>query len=182
MNLYNLMQYCFFGFGIYNLCYLILRKIKPLKDKIKFTAIDQAATKTVIICGLVYLIKWSLDWIFIFIHSDSENSINIFNRLNGPYGFAVYSQQLFYIISCLLFLLNFIKKSTLLRLLIGFIFLFNFEKLVIISTSLHRDYLPSSWTMYQNDYHWLFFDWLVKTIIFVSFTTITYFMMNKNKS
>ena len=181
MNLYHLMQYCFFGFGIYNLFFLILSKIKPLQEKIKFKEIDQAATTTIIICGIIYLINWSFDWIIILNNRESENSKSIINRLNGPYGFAVYSQSLAYITSSLLFILNFVKKSTLLRFLIGFIFLFNFEKFVIIVTSLHRDYLPSSWTMYQSTFGWIIVDWIIKTIIFASFTTITYFIINSKK-
>ncbi|MCW1147634.1 hypothetical protein [Flavobacterium lacisediminis] len=181
MNLYVLMQYCFFGFGIYNLFFLVLRKIKALQDKVKFKEIDQAATLTIFFCGLIYLVNWSFDWLYIFINHDSENSKYIINRLNGPYGFSVYAQQLSYITSCLLFFLNFIKKNSFLRFIIGFIFLFNFEKFVIITSSFHRDYLPSSWTMYHQSYGWLIADWLIKTSIFMSFTTITYFVINKNK-
>ena len=181
MSLYNLMQYCFFGFGIYNLFFITFRKNKFSHNKIKFEKIDQAATITLIICGMIYLANWTFDWIYIFANRNSENSKSIFNRLNGPYGFAVYTQQLTYITACLLFLLKFVKKSSIIRFFIGFIFLFNFEKFVIIVTSLHRDYLPSSWTMYQSSYGWIIADWTIKTLIFASFTTITYFIINRNK-
>ena len=182
MTIYHFIQYCFFGFGVYNLTYIILKKSKKLQEKIKFPEIDKAAITTVLICGAVYLTNWIYDWVIILNNRESESSIAVFERLDGPYGFSVYFQQVLYLSACFCFLLKFVRKYLILRFFIGFLFLFNLERFVIIITSLHRDYLPSSWTMYQNYYHWLIIDWLVKTIIFISFTTITYFIQNHNKS
>lgn len=181
MTIYHFIQYCFFGFGVYNLAYIVLKKSKRLQEKIKFSEIDKAAITTVLICGAIYLINWTYDWIIILNNRDSETSIAIFKRLNGPYGFSVYFQQVLYFSAYFFFLLKFVRKYLILRFFIGFLFLFNLERFVIIITSLHRDYLPSSWTMYQNEYYWLIIDWLVKTVIFMSFTTITYFIQYQSK-
>lgn len=177
MTIYHLTQYCFFGFGIYNLTYLFLKHTKVFKDKLELATIDKAATTTLIICGLIYLIAFIVDWSLIFIHFESENSQHLFQRLKGSYGFGLYAQQLTYIIISLLFSLKYVKERGIIRFLLSFLLLFNFERFVIIVTSLHRDYLPSSWSM--NLYPFIFLDWLIKTIVFCSFTTVVYFIQNR---
>jgi len=177
MTIYHLTQYCFFGFGVYNLAYLFFKHTKLLKNQTQLTAIDKAATITLIICGLIYLIAFIVDWSLIFIHFESENSQLLFQRLKGPYGFGLYVQQATYIIISLLFTLKFVREKSIIRFLLAFILLFNFERFVIIVTSLHRDYLPSSWSM--NLYPFIFLDWLIKTIVFCSFTTVVYFIQNR---
>ncbi|NJM80553.1 MAG: hypothetical protein HC854_14765 [Flavobacterium sp.] len=168
MIIYNITQYCFFGFGVYNLTYLLLKHTKVFKDKIKLATIDKAATTTLILCGLLYLFNFVYDWTLIFINSESENSQHLFQRLNGPYGFSLYAQQATYIIISLLFTLKYVRQKSFLRFIIAFLLLFNFERYVIIITSIHRDYLPSSWTMYQSTFYYLQLDWIVKTLIFVA--------------
>lgn len=54
MTIYHFVQYCFFGFGVYNLAYIVLKKSKRLQEKIKFSEIDKAAITTVLICGAIY--------------------------------------------------------------------------------------------------------------------------------
>lgn len=181
MNIYQITQYCFFGFGVYNLVYLIGKHSKKLQEKINLPAIDKAATTTLILCGLLYLINFIYDWTLIFINADSENSQHLFQRLKGPYGFSLYAQQATYIIISLLFSLQYVTQKSVLRFFIGFLLLFNFERYVIIITALHRDYLPSSWTMYQSTWGYIPLDWTIKTILFSSFTTVVYFIQNNKK-
>lgn len=181
MTIYQLTQYCFFGFGVYNLVYLICKHSKKLQEKINLPAIDKAATTTLVLCGLLYLINFTYDWALIFINADSENSQHLFQRFKGPYGFSLYAQQATYIIISLLFCFKYVKEKSILRFLVGFLLLFNFERYVIIITALHRDYLPSSWTMYQSTWGYIPLDWIIKTLIFSSFTTVVYFIQNSNK-
>ncbi|MBF02802.1 MAG: hypothetical protein CMP76_05850 [Flavobacterium sp.] len=181
MSLYQITQWCFFGFGVYNLIYLLWKHISYLKNKINLQAIDKAATATLILAGSIYTLTFVTDWIFIFIHSESEESQQLFSRLNGPYGFSLYAQQLTYVFFSLIFLLKFVRKISLLRLIFGCILMLNFERIVIFTTSIHRDYLPSSWTMYQPFFGTFILDWLIKFIIFCSFTTVIYFIQNRTK-
>lgn len=181
MSLYQITQWCFFGFGVYNLIYLLWKHISYLKNKINLQAIDKAATATLILAGSIYTLTFVTDWIFIFIHSESEESQQLFSRLNGPYGFSLYAQQLTYVFFSLIFLLKFVRKISLLRLIFGCILMLNFERIVIFTTSIHRDYLPSSWTMYQPFFGTFILDWLIKFIIFCSFATVIYFIQNRTK-
>lgn len=181
MSIYNITQYCFFGFGVYNLVYLFFKHTKVFKEKLNLPAIDKAATTTLIICGLLYLFNFVYDWTLIFINSESEHSQHLFQRFKGPYGFSLYAQQATYIIISLLFNLKYVREKSILRFFIAFLLLFNFERYVIIITSLHRDYLPSSWTMYHTTFYYIPLDWIAKTLIFCSFTTIIYYFQNRNK-
>lgn len=180
MSIYSLTQYCFFGFGVYNLFYLFFKNSKVFKEKINLPAIDKAATTTLILCGFLYLFNFIYDWTLIFINADSENSQHQFQRFKGPYGFSLYAQQATYIIISLLFTLKYVREKSILRFFIAFLLLFNFERYVIMITSFHRDYLPSSWTMHSSNYYFLV-DWTIKTLIFCSLTTIIYFLQNRTK-
>ena len=81
----------------------------------------------------------------------SEDSIYFINRATGPYA-AVYWLSIFF--SCVLpftVLIKKLRKSG--KAIFVVAVLMNtgwiMERFVIMVTSLHRDYLPSSWTMYQ---------------------------------
>lgn len=163
---------------IYFICFL--KHSKVFKDKINLPAIDKAATTTLLICGIIYLFNFIFDWTLIFINSESENSQHLFKRFKGPYGFSLYAQQVTYISISLLFSLKYTREKSFIRFFLAFLLLFNFERYVIIITSFHRDYLPSSWTMHSSNYYFLV-DWTIKTLIFCSFTTIVYFFQNRNK-
>lgn len=81
----------------------------------------------------------------------SEDSIYFVNRATGPYA-AVYWLSIFF--SCALPFTVLIKKLRNSGKAIFIVaFLMNtgriMERFVIIVTTIHRDYLPSSWTMYQ---------------------------------
>ncbi|VXB67302.1 conserved membrane hypothetical protein [Flavobacterium sp. 9AF] len=181
MSLYLITQWCFFGFGVYNLIYLLCKHVPFLKKKTNLLAIDKAATTTLIIAGIIYTLVFIKDWVLIFIHSESEENQHLFSRLKGPYGFSLYAQQLSYIICSLLFILKFVQTKSIIRFILGCILMLNFERVVIIITSLHRDYLPSSWTMHQPLFGAFFLDWFIKFFIFCSFTTVLYFLQKTKK-
>ena len=73
------------------------------------------------------------------------------NRATGPYWWAYWIMMTCNVISPQLFWFKKLRRS------IGFTFFMSivinigmwFERFVIIVTSLHRDYLPSSWEMYK---------------------------------
>ncbi|SDJ56302.1 prokaryotic molybdopterin-containing oxidoreductase family, membrane subunit [Flavobacterium noncentrifugens] len=43
-----------------------------------------------------------------------------------------------------------IRKNVLLRILFSLLLIISIERFIIIVTSFHRNYLPSSWTMYSS--------------------------------
>ncbi len=43
MTIFSYIQWCFFGFGLYNLMYLILKSFPYFRRKLNFENIDKAA-------------------------------------------------------------------------------------------------------------------------------------------
>lgn len=179
--IYGILSYLFFGFGLYNLIFLVLKFTRFGKNN-HFRAFDASALKTVIFLGLTYLFFYVYDTSMIFIDSDPTNKTAYLQRLNGPYAFALFAQQFLYIIFSLAFLIPSVKRFFILRLLFGLGLMLNFEKFTIIVTSLHRDYLPSSWTMYSTLTGSIAMDWLLSMVFFAGLSFIPYFFRLRKQS
>jgi molybdopterin-containing oxidoreductase family membrane subunit len=72
------------------------------------------------------------------------------NRATGPYWWAYWSMMSCNVISPQLFWIKKIRRSLMWSFFLSIIVNIGmwFERFVIIVTSLHRDFLPSSWTMF----------------------------------
>ena len=180
MILDYLISYCFFGFGIYTIVFLILKRFPSFKEKTIFQKFDNAAITAVIIAGIIYLLLWIFGVISFFIEANPEDIQNFQNRISGKYWYGYWFQPISYVISSQLLWFKYFQKSTFFRLILGLVLLFNVEKFVIFITSLRRDYLPSSWNMYSdNIFGILFLDGFLKTLTFVFFAVVVYFLKDK---
>jgi len=180
MILDYLISYCFFGFGIYTIVFLVLKRYSSFKEKTVFLKFDNAALTTVIIAGIIYLLLWIYHIIYFYQNANPEDIHNFQNRISGKYWYGYWFQPLSYVIASQLLWFKHFQISTFFRLILGLLLLFNVEKFVIFITSLQRDYLPSSWSMYSDDiFGILFLDGFLKTLIFVFFAVIVYFLKNK---
>lgn len=180
-SIYGILSHLFFGFGLYNLMYLIL-KFTPFGKKAFYKTFDNSAVKTVIFLGFLFFIWYSFDMLILFTDADSTGKKDFLERLNGPYGFSLFAQQFLYIIFSLAFLIPYVKRFMILRLFFGLGLMLNFEKFVIFTTSLHRDYLPSSWTMYSTFTGSILLDWQFNMIIFICLSLVHYFYQLKKQS
>jgi molybdopterin-containing oxidoreductase family membrane subunit len=99
------------------------------------------------IVGLAYSTEFFMAW-----YSGNEYERYCFvNRATGPYWWAYWTM-----VSCNVLSPQFFWSKRL-RTCIPFVFCISivvnigmwFERFVIITTSLHRDFLPSSWSMYS---------------------------------
>jgi len=68
----------------------------------------------------------------------------------GKYWFGYWVQPLLWVSLTQLLRIKTIRKNVLLRILFSFLLIFSIEKYVIMMVAFHRDYLPSSWTMYND--------------------------------
>jgi hypothetical protein len=156
------------GFGWYSIFFFILCLFKHKKEFI--VEFDKNACKTVILLGILFVFIWLLFvTIDYFLVMSDEEKMQFIQRLTGKYSFGIWLQPLFWLILTQSLRINFVQRFLLFRLLIVIPFILTFERFVIILTSLHRDYLPSSWAIYP----YLGFTWwefllsiLVKTIEF----------------
>ncbi len=96
--------------------------------------------------GVAYLSELFISW-----YSGVEYEGYAFlNRATGPYWWAYWSMMTCNVITPQLFWFKKIRRSLVLSFILSIFVNIGmwFERFVIIVTSLHRDYLPSSWDMF----------------------------------
>jgi molybdopterin-containing oxidoreductase family membrane subunit len=99
------------------------------------------------IVGVAYITEFFIAW-----YSGVEYEQYAFiNRATGPYWWAYWSMMTCNVITPQLFWSKKLRESVFATFIISIFVNVGmwFERFVIIVTSLHRDYLPSSWTMYS---------------------------------
>ncbi|HZF13987.1 MAG TPA: NrfD/PsrC family molybdoenzyme membrane anchor subunit [Thermoanaerobaculia bacterium] len=140
----------FSGFGMVMTLLLLTRKVMNLERYITLLHLEAMAkilllTGTMV--GFCYLTEFFVAW-----YSGNPFERYAFvNRATGPYAWAYWTMM-----SCNLFVPQLLwskRLRTSLPVLFVVSLLVNvgmwFERFVIIVTSLHRDFLPSSWSMYR---------------------------------
>ncbi len=134
------------GFGIYSILFGITRFALPQKNWL--VQFDKSATSLVIYLGIGFGTIFIINLILIYSSLNTFEEISEFNnRLFGRYAFGVWLQPIFWVILTQLLRIKKLSTSIVYRVLISLLFIFSFERIVIISTSFHRDYLPSTWSM-----------------------------------
>lgn len=140
----------FSGFAMVQTLLIIMRKVVNLESYITLKHIEYMNIIIMLtgsIVGVAYITELFMAW-----YSGVEYEQYAFlNRATGPYWWAYWSMM-----SCNVISPQFMWSSKL-RTNIVFTFILSifvnigmwFERFVIIVTSLHRDYLPSSWMMFS---------------------------------
>jgi molybdopterin-containing oxidoreductase family membrane subunit len=139
----------FSGFAMVLTLMIITRAVYKLEDYITLEHIE-TMNKIIIltgsIVGVAYLTEFFIAW-----YSGVEYESYCFvNRATGPYWWAYWSMMTCNVISPQLFWIRKIRRSIAATFIISIIVNIGmwFERFVIIVSSLHRDYLPSSWAMF----------------------------------
>jgi molybdopterin-containing oxidoreductase family membrane subunit len=139
----------FSGFAMVLTLMIITRKAFKLEDYITMGHIELMNIVIIItgsIVGVAYITEFFIAW-----YSGVEAEFYAFyNRATGPYLWAYWSMMTCNVISPQLFWFKKIRTSIVLTFILSIIVNIGmwFERFVIIVTSLHRDYLPSSWAMF----------------------------------
>ncbi|MFN0188531.1 MAG: NrfD/PsrC family molybdoenzyme membrane anchor subunit [Bacteroidia bacterium] len=140
----------FSGFAMVQTLLIIVRKVLTLEDYITIYHIDMMNRVILItgsIVGVAYITEFFIAW-----YSGVEYEQYAFiNRATGPYWWAYWSMMTCNVITPQLFWSKKLRESVFATFIISIFVNVGmwFERFVIIVTSLHRDYLPSSWTMYS---------------------------------
>jgi len=140
----------FSGFAMVLTLLIIMRKVLHLEDYITIAHVESMNKIIIItgsIVGVAYLTELFVSW-----YSGVEYEQYAFlNRATGPYWWSYWSMMTCNVITPQLFWFKKIRKSLLATFIISIFVNIGmwFERFVIIVTSLHRDYLPSSWTMFH---------------------------------
>lgn len=139
----------FSGFGMVQTLMIVTRKVYKLENYITMDHMESIA-KIVIatgsLVGLAYTTEFFTAW-----YSGSIWERYIFiNRAFGPYAWAYWIMFSCNVITPQLFWFKKIRTNMVLTFIISIFVNIGmwFERFVIIVTSLHRDFLPSSWASY----------------------------------
>jgi molybdopterin-containing oxidoreductase family membrane subunit len=139
----------FSGFAMVLTLLLVTRKVYKLEDYITIQHIEMMNIIIIVtgsIVGIAYITEFFIAW-----YSGVEAEQYAFiNRATGPYWWAYASMMTCNVISPQLFWFKKIRTNLAATFVISIIVNIGmwFERFVIIVTSLHRDYLPSSWAMF----------------------------------
>src|SRR6187401_25655 len=140
----------FSGFAMVQTLLVVTRKVLGLEEYITIEHIDvmnKVIVLTGSIVGVAYITEFFIAW-----YSGVQYEAYAFqNRAFGPYWWAYWSMMTCNVITPQLFWVKKIRRSALATFIISIFVNIGmwFERFVIIVTSLHRDYLPSSWVMYS---------------------------------
>jgi len=141
----------FSGFGMVATLLVVARKVMNYENYITIGHLE-AMCKIIMLTGSLVGIAYLTEF-FIAQYSGVEYEQYAFlNRASGPYWWAYWSMMFCNLVSPQVFWFKWARTTP------WFIFIMSivvnvgmwFERFVIIVTSLHRDYLPSSWVMYAG--------------------------------
>jgi Ni/Fe-hydrogenase subunit HybB-like protein len=139
----------FSGFAMVLTLMLVTRKVFKLEDYITINHIELMNIVIIItgsIVGIAYITEFFIAW-----YSGVEAEQYAFiNRAFGPYWWAYATMMTCNVISPQLFWVKSIRTNIAATFILSIVVNIGmwFERFVIIVTSLHRDYLPSSWAMF----------------------------------
>lgn len=111
----------------------------------------------------IVLIRWAgiacfLLWLVGLCTIDGESAewMNLVNRMSGPYAAAYWIYLVAYVVVTQLFWIKTIYDSKVARLIsaIFILLVVNIERIIIVITSIHRDYVPGTWAE-SNSYSWM---------------------------
>ena len=140
----------FSGFAMVNTLLIIMRKVSKLEDYITIQHIELMNIVIMLtgsIVGVAYITELFIAW-----YSGVEYEQYAFlNRATGPYWWAYWAMMTCNVFSPQFMWFKKLRTSIMFSFFISIVVNIGmwFERFVIIVTSLHRDYLPSSWTMFS---------------------------------
>lgn len=140
----------FSGFAMVLTLMLIARKVMGLEHYITIGHIE-AMNKIIILTGSIVGLAYGTEFFIAWYSGVEYEQYAFINRATGPYWWAYWSMISCNVITPQLFWVKKIRTSPAATFIISIFVNIGmwFERFVIIVTSLHRDYIPSSWVMYS---------------------------------
>ena len=140
----------FSGFAMVLTLLIIMRKVMNLEHYITINHIDLMA-KIIMVTGSIVGSAYITEFVIAAYSGVEYERYAFINRMFGPYWWSYWAMMTCNVITPQLFWSQKLRRN------IPFVFVMSivvnigmwFERFVIIVTSLHRDYLPSSWAMYS---------------------------------
>lgn len=154
----------FIGYGLYTLIGIIIALVWK-KDFLK--RLDCSANQVVGISGILYLMAISSCFIF-----------SLFDSSRDHYWGMYWVQSLIWILISQLLWIKKIRTIRGLRFIFAVLFIFSIERYIIVATSFHKDYLPSSWHSFTSPIQ-ILFGLILKAGIFILIAIIYQYLKGR---
>ena len=140
----------FSGFAMVQTLLIIMRKSMRLEQYITLNHID-VMNKIILVTGSIVGSAYITEFFMAWYSAVPYEQYAFANRMFGPYWWAYWTMMTCNVITPQLFWSRKLRRSLTASFIISIFVNIGmwFERFVIIVTSLHRDYLPSSWLMYS---------------------------------
>ncbi|MDO6389882.1 polysulfide reductase NrfD [Pontibacter sp. BT731] len=140
----------FSGFAMVLTLMIITRKTFKLEDYITLEHVE-SMNKVIILTGSIVGVAYITEFFIAWYSGVEYEQYAFINRATGPYWWAYWSMMTCNVITPQLFWFRSIRRSLTATFIISIFVNIGmwFERFVIIVTSLHRDFLPSSWAMFS---------------------------------
>jgi molybdopterin-containing oxidoreductase family membrane subunit len=137
------------GFAMVLVLAIPIRQFYGVKDMITERHLDNAA-KVMLGTGLIVAYGYIMEAFFAFYSGSAWEKFMMMNRAFGPYAWAYWCLIAFNIVIPQVLWFRKVRFSPVLLFMTSLVVLFGMwlERFVIVVTSLHRDFLPSSWGHY----------------------------------
>ena len=139
----------FSGFAMVVTVLVVVRKVFDLEHIITLNHLEKM-NKVILATGMMVGYAYGMEFFIAWYSGNPIEQFIFINRASGPYGWAYWIMVSCNVISPQLFWIKRFRRSLPVMFAISLVVNVGmwFERFVIIVTSLHRDYLPSSWAYY----------------------------------
>ncbi|MBK8552868.1 MAG: polysulfide reductase NrfD [Ignavibacteria bacterium] len=139
----------FSGFGMVATVLIIVRKVFNMQHIITIDHLEKM-NKILLATGMMVGFAYGIEFFIAWYSANTFEQFTFINRAFGPYAWAYWIMVSCNVIFPQLFWFRKVRRSIPITMVL--VILVNvgmwFERFVIIVTSLHRDFLPSSWAMF----------------------------------
>ncbi len=144
------------GFAMVLTLAIPLRKVYGMEDFITMRHLENMA-KVTLVTGMIVAYGYISEAFFGWYSANKYEGFMIWNRMTGPYWYMYWTLVLCNIITPQALWIRKVRTTPMLIFAVAMVVNLGMwlERFVIVVTSLHRDFLPSSWGMYYGT----FWDW-----------------------
>jgi molybdopterin-containing oxidoreductase family membrane subunit len=143
----------FSGFAMVVTLLLITRKVLGLEKYVTDKHLDNMA-KVLLTTGMIVGLSYSTEFFMAWYSASPYEGFTFMNRAFGPYAWAYWTMMTCNVIAPQIFWFKKARRSVPILFIASILVNVGmwFERFNIVVTSLHRDYLPSSWSYYSPTY------------------------------
>ncbi len=140
----------FSGFAMVMTVLVIVRKVFDMEDIITMSTLENM-NKVILLTGSMVGYSYATEFFFAWYSGNPVEQFVFINRAFGPYAWAYWIMVSCNVLFPQLFWFKRLRRSIPVMFIISLLVNVGmwFERYVIVVTTLHRDYLPSSWGMFH---------------------------------